>query len=245
MMNIAVIFAGGVGRRMHSREVPKQFLRLHDKPIIIHTLEVFEKSPEIDSIVVSCLKNYIGYLNDLIHQFNLNKVQAIVPGGSTGQESIYNGLVAAAKIGDRNKDIVLIHDGVRPLINEATIKNNIDSVKEHGSAITSVKAKETILVVDDKESIDNVPDRSHSRLARAPQSFYLDDILSAHEQAIKEGRDDFIDSCSMMTYYGHRLYLIQGPQENIKVTTPDDFYIMRALLDAKEDYQIYGLDDKN
>lgn len=244
-MNIAVIFAGGVGRRMHSREVPKQFLRLHDKPIIIHTLEVFEKSPEIDSIVVSCLKNYIGYLNDLIHQFNLNKVQAIVPGGSTGQESIYNGLVAAAKIGDRNKDIVLIHDGVRPLINEATIKNNIDSVKEHGSAITSVKAKETILVVDDKESIDNVPDRSHSRLARAPQSFYLDDILSAHEQAIKEGRDDFIDSCSMMTYYGHRLYLIQGPQENIKVTTPDDFYIMRALLDAKEDYQIYGLDDKN
>ena len=100
-----------------------------------------------------------------------------------------------------------------------------------------------ILVVDDEESIDSVPDRSHSRLARAPQSFYLKDILSAHERAIEENKYDFIDSCSMMTYYGHRLYLVDGPQENIKITTPDDFYTMRALLDAREDAQIYGLED--
>lgn len=242
-MNIGVIFAGGVGRRMHSKDIPKQFLKLHDKPIIIHTLEIFEESPAIDAIVISCLPDYIGYLRNLVSKYGLTKVLKIVPGGKTGQESIFNGLKAAEKIGDREKDIVLIHDGVRPLISQKTILKNIQSVKEHGSAITSVKAKETILVVDDKESIIKVPDRSKSRLARAPQSFFLDDILSAHEKARKEGKYNFIDSCSMMTYYGKRLYLVEGPKENIKITTPDDFYTMRALLDAKENAQIYGLDD--
>ncbi|MEE6635747.1 IspD/TarI family cytidylyltransferase [Limosilactobacillus pontis] len=242
-MNIAVIFAGGVGRRMHSKDIPKQFLRLHDKPIIIHTLELFERNSNIDAIIVACLKDYIGYLNKLVSEYSLKKVQKIVPGGDTGQESIFNGLKAAASIGNRDKDIVLIHDGVRPLINDNTINDNIKSVKKFGSAITSVKAKETIIVVDDEENIVSVNDRSRSRLARAPQSFYLNDILSAHEQAIKENKFDFIDSCSMMTYYGKKIHLIDGPQENIKITTPDDFYTMRALLDAKENAQIYGLDD--
>lgn len=242
-MNIALIFAGGVGKRMHSKDIPKQFLKLHDKPIIIHTLELFEESPEVDAVVISCVKNYMGYMNELVNKYNLKKVQLIVPGGKTGQESIYNGLKAAEKVGDRDKDIVLIHDGVRPLINSKTIHDNIESVKKHGSAITSVKAKETILVVNDDEKVVSVNDRSMSRLARAPQSFYLEDILSAHERAIEEGKGDFIDSCSMMKYYGKDLYLIDGPQENIKITTPDDFYTMRALLDAKENAQIYGLED--
>ncbi|MDD1401138.1 IspD/TarI family cytidylyltransferase [Limosilactobacillus reuteri] len=242
-MNIAVVFAGGVGKRMHSKDIPKQFLKLHDKPIIIHTLELFERNSNIDAIIVACLKDYIGYLNELVSKYSLKKVQKIVPGGSTGQESIYNGLKAAASIGNRNKDIVLIHDGVRPLINDNTINRNIKSVRKFGSAITSVKAKETIIVVDDEENIVSINDRSHSRLARAPQSFYLNDILSAHERAIKENKFDFIDSCSMMTFYGKKIHLIDGPQENIKITTPDDFYTMRALLDAKENAQIYGLDD--
>lgn len=242
-MNIGVIFAGGVGKRMHSKDIPKQFLKLHDKPIIIHTLEIFEESPDIDAIIISCLPNYIGYLGNLVKKYGLTKVQSIVPGGKTGQESIYHGLKAAEMIGDRKKDIVLIHDGVRPLISKKTIEDNIKSVKKNGSAITSVKAKETILIVDDKETIVKVPDRSRSRLARAPQSFYLNDILSAHEKAIREGKKDFIDSCSMMTFYGKRLHLVEGPKENIKITTPDDFYTMRALLDAKENAQIYGLDD--
>ena len=102
--------------------------------------------------------------------------------------------------------------------------------------------KETVLIVDDDNGIDEVPDRSRSRLARAPQSFWLKDIIGAHRKAIAENRHDFIDSCSMMQYYGHKLYLIDGPFENIKITTPDDFYTMRALLDARENEQIYGLD---
>lgn len=242
-MITAVIFAGGVGKRMHSKDIPKQFLKLHDKPIIIHTLELFEKNSSIDSIVISCLKNYIGYLNSLVTHYNLKKVQKIVPGGKSGQESIFNGLKAASDIGRGKDDIVLIHDGVRPLINNKTINDNILAVKKYGSAITSVKAKETIIVVDDDDNIKSINDRSRSRLARAPQSFYLNDILTAHERAIKEGKNDFIDSCSMMQFYGKKLHLVEGPQENIKITTPDDFYTMRALLDAKENAQIYGLDE--
>lgn len=242
-MNTAVIFAGGVGKRMHSKDIPKQFLKMHGVPIIVHTLNLFQDSLEIDAIVVACVSNYINYMSQLVQKYNLNKVKKIVPGGKTGQESIYNGLKAAAQIGNRKKDIVLIHDGVRPLINEKTIHDNIASVRKHGSAITSVKAKETILIVDNNEVITKVPDRSHSRLARAPQSFYLNDILSAHERAISENKFDFVDSCSMLTYYGKKLYLVDGPQENIKITTPDDFYTMRALLDAKENAQIYGFEE--
>ncbi|WEV56573.1 2-C-methyl-D-erythritol 4-phosphate cytidylyltransferase [Ligilactobacillus acidipiscis] len=242
-MNTAVIFAGGVGSRMHSKDLPKQFLKMHGKPIIIHTLELFEDNSEIDNIVVSCLADWMEYLKKLVKKYNLKKVKLIVKGGRSGQESIYNGLKAAEIVGNRKGDIVLIHDGVRPLINSKTISDNIASVKKNGSAITSVKVKETILIVDKDESINEVPNRAASRLARAPQSFYLDDILRAHERAINENKFDFIDSCSMMQYYGKKLYLVNGPQENIKITTPDDFYTMRALLDAKENAQIYGLEE--
>ena len=242
-MNIGVIFAGGVGKRMNSRVKPKQFINVYGKPIIIHTLEVFEEHEEIDGIVVACLKDWIPYLEELLEKFNIKKVKKIVPGGSSGQESIYNGLVAAEELAAGEKSVVLIHDGVRPLIYHRTISDNIASVKEHGSAITSVTVKETVLVVSKDNSIDSVPKREDTRLARAPQSFYLDEIIGAYRKAMAENRYDFIDSCSMMQYYGKKLYLIEGPQENIKITTPDDFYTMRALLDAKEEAQIYGLEE--
>lgn len=242
-MNIAVIFAGGVGARMRSKTKPKQFLEMHGKPIIIHTLEIFDNNPEIDNIVVSCIEDWIPYLNELIKHFNIKKVKSVVPGGMTGQLSIYNGLCAAEEIACGEKSVVLIHDGVRPLINDKVINDNIISVREKGSAITTVKVKETVMVVNQDFSIDYIPDRENSRLARAPQSFWLEDILMVHRKALQEGKKDFIDSCTMMQYYHKKLFLIDGPSENIKVTTPDDFYIMRAILDAKEDSQIYDLDD--
>lgn len=243
-MNIGVIFAGGVGKRMNSRVKPKQFLNVYGKPIIIHTLEVFDNHPDIDAIAVACLKEWIPYLETLIEKYNLKKVKKIVPGGQNGQESIFNGLKAAEEIASGEKSVVLIHDGVRPMIYRKTIDDNIQSVKEHGSAITSVTVKETVLMVSDDNSISSVPNRADTRLARAPQSFYLDEILAAHYKAIEEKKYDFIDSCSMMQYYGKKLYLIDGPQENIKITTPDDFYMMRALLDAKEEAQIFGLESQ-
>lgn len=242
-MNIGVIFAGGVGKRMNSRVKPKQFINVYGKPIIIHTLEIFENHEEIDAIIVACLESWIPYLNDLLEKFNIHKVVKVVPGGGSGQESIYNGLVAAEEVAGGERSIVLIHDGVRPLIHAKTISDNIASVKEHGSAITSVKVKETVLVVSEDNSIDSVPKREDTRLARAPQSFYLDEILAAHRKSMEENLPGFIDSCSLMQHYGKKLYLIEGPQENIKITTPDDFYTMRALLDAKEEAQIYGLEE--
>ena len=244
-MNIAVIFAGGVGMRMRSRTKPKQFLEMHGKPIIIHTIEIFEQHSDIDAIVVVCVEEWISYLEDLLSKFNIKKVKKIVAGGTSGQQSIYHGLCAAESITTDERSIVLIHDGVRPLINEKVIFDNINSVKMYNSAITTVKVKETIMVVDENSMIKHIPERKNSRLARAPQSFWLEDIISAHRKAIEDGKTEFIDSCSMMQYYGKKLFLVDGPEENIKVTTPDDFYIMRAMLDAKENSQIYGFEESD
>lgn len=241
-MNIAVIFAGGTGTRMNSKDKPKQFLKMHDKPIIIHTLEKFQNNENIDAIVIACIKQWINHLSQLIEYYHISKVKRIVPGGETGQMSIYAGLNAAKDIAEGKNAIVLIHDGVRPLINDDVINKNIASVIKNGSAITSVNVTETIMEVNDDASIKYIPDRTHSRLARAPQSFLLDEILDVHNKALLEGKKDFIDSCTMMSHYGKKMYLIDGPIENIKVTTPQDFYIMRAILDAQENSQIYGLE---
>ena len=229
---------------MHSKERPKQFLEMYNKPIIIHTLEHFQNHPMIDAIVVVCIESWIPYLKELLYKFRIGKVKAVVPGGETGQLSIFHGLKAAKEIAENKRAIVLIHDGVRPLITEKLITDNIESVKMYGSAITSAKVKETILVVDEKDSsIDYVPSRNNSRVAKAPQSFWLDDILATHEKALEKGETIWVDSCTMMQEYGFKMHLIDGPSQNIKITTPEDFYTMRAILEAKENEQIYGFED--
>jgi 2-C-methyl-D-erythritol 4-phosphate cytidylyltransferase len=242
-MNIGVIFAGGVGSRMHSKERPKQFLELYNKPIIIHTLEHFENNNEIDAIVIACVADWIPYLEKLLYKFRIEKVKKIVSGGKTGQLSIYNGLRAARDIAGDEKSIVLIHDGVRPLISSQLLSDNIASVKKYGSSITAGVVKETIVVVDEDLEVEQVPSRAKSRVAKAPQSFWLDDILAVHEQALTDGEDNSIDSCTLMKQYGKKLHMIDGPYENIKITTPDDFYMMRAILEAKENNQIYGFEE--
>lgn len=242
-MNIAVIFAGGTGKRMHTKERPKQFLELYNKPIIIHTIEHFDRHPMIDEIIVVCLESWIPYMKKLLYQFRLEKVKKIVPGGDSGQLSIYNGLKAAKEISSGDNSIVLIHDGVRPIINETLISQNIESVKKYGSAITTCTVKETVLVVgEDQTTIDYIPSRKNSRIAKAPQSFWLNDILGVHEKALANNQTDWIDSCTMMQEYGYKMHLIDGPSQNIKITTPEDFYTLRAILEAKENEQIYGLE---
>lgn len=240
-MNIGIIFAGGVGSRMHSKERPKQFLTLNGKPIIVHTIKHFQKCDDIDAIVVVCIKDWIEYFNDLVYKYRLTKIRKVIDGGKTGQLSIYNGLLAAEEISNKPDDIVLIHDGVRPLINKELISKNIECVKKHGSCITCSIVKETIIEINDDSSIKNIPDRAHSRVAKAPQSFYLGDILKVHRAALKNNKVDYIDSCTMMREAGYNLHMIDGPYENIKITTPDDFYTMRAILEAKENEQIYGI----
>ncbi|MBQ9334663.1 MAG: 2-C-methyl-D-erythritol 4-phosphate cytidylyltransferase [Lachnospiraceae bacterium] len=245
-MTIAVIFAGGAGKRMNSVDKPKQFLELYQKPIIIRTLEHFERHDEIDAIVVVCIEEGISYLKELLDEYRIQKVIKIVPGGETGQDSIYKGLVAAKEIssehfdekdGNKSEDtIVLIHDGVRPMINAQLISDNIESVRQFGSAITTGGVTETILETDGNKIV-KVPERKDSRVAKAPQSFYLRDILNAHEKAIEEGKHDYIDSCTLMQHYGYSLNLVDGPAENIKITTQMDYYLCRAFYEAEEDEQ--------
>ncbi len=241
-MNIAVIFAGGVGERMHTKTLPKQFLELYGKPIIIHTIEKFELHPDVDAIIIVCVKGWSKYLRDLLKKYHIAKVKAVVEGGKTGQLSIYSGIKKAVELYGEDNNIVMIHDGVRPLITEKTISDNIDSVIRNGNAITTAMVKETVLVVDSSSNgIDYVTDRKKSRVARAPQSFWLKDIYEAHEIFLEKGIDNCIDSCTMMQDLGKKLYLVDGPDENIKITTVSDYYAMRAMLEAKENGQIYGI----
>lgn len=238
-MNIGVIFAGGVGSRMHTKDKPKQFLNIFNKPVIIHTLEHFQNNENIDAVVIACIESYLDLMNELVAKYRMDKVRKIVPGGETGQLSIYNGLCAAAEVAGNEKSIVLIHDGVRPLINSQLLTDNIETVKKFGNCITAGIVKETIVVIDDDYAIQEVPSRAHSRVAKAPQSFWLDDILGTHKKAMSEGITNSIDSCTLMQQYGYTMHMIDGPYENIKITTPDDFFTMRAILETKENEQIY------
>ncbi|MBQ1727891.1 MAG: 2-C-methyl-D-erythritol 4-phosphate cytidylyltransferase [Treponema sp.] len=238
-MTNVLIFAGGSGVRMNTRARPKQFLQFYGKELIIHTLENFQNHPEIDGIVVVCIEDWIPYLKKLLEKYQIDKVKSVVPGGATGQESIYRGLVAIHEYAD-DDSIVLVHDGVRPFVNESLISDCIKSVKEHGSAITVTPAIETIVTSKDGK-ITGITDRSKCYHAKAPQCFILGELLSAHEKARKEGNTNMIDSASLMQHYGRELYTVMGNFDNIKITTPADFYTFKALYEVREQQQIFGL----
>ena len=237
MANIAVIFAGGTGKRMNTKSKPKQFLELHNKPILVYTLEEFDHHPEIDGIVLVVLEEWIDYCRELVSRFGLTKVKAVIAGGSSAMESQRNGLKKAAEIFPEDS-VVLIHDGVRPLIDEETISANIESVKTKGSAITVTPAIETITIKNETGEIGQIIERSKVEMARAPQSFYLKEILEAQEAAIAEGLTNMTDSCTLMKHFNKKLVTVPGERNNIKITTPEDFYTFRALYDAKENQQL-------
>ena len=241
-MNIALIFAGGTGQRMNTKTKPKQFLELHGKPIIVHTIDHFENHPMIDAIAIACLKDWIPQLKSILKKYHIKKVRWIVPGGETSQMSVKNGLhILSEDPSVPDDSIVLIHDGVRPLIDEDTISQNITCALRYGNAVTVVPATETIINVTEKEEIANILDRNRCMMARAPQTFRLADILSAHRKAEAEGLTDMIDSAMLMSHYGTTLHIVEGPFENIKITTPPDYYVFRAFYEAKENSQIWGL----
>ena len=237
-MNVGLIFAGGIGSRMNARALPKQFLELNGKPIIIHTLERFEEHPDIDAIAVVILPSYRSHLIRLLNRYEIGKVKWIVDGGATGQMSRHAGLKAiAADCPDSS--IVLIHDGVRPLINAQLISDNIESVVLHGSGVTCTKFNETV-VSSPTQEIDDVIPREHIYAAQAPQSFRLGEILGLYERAVGDAELDSIDSCVLMHRYGHTVHRVDGPRSNIKITTAEDFYVCRAFFEVIENSQIVG-----
>ena len=237
-MNIAIILAGGVGKRMHAKDKPKQFLMVHGKPIIVHTVEVFQNHSEIDGIIVVCVKDWIDYMEEMKYRYRLDKIGAIVQGGETGQLSIYNGLEAAAQIYGVEKNIVLIHDGVRPLVSKKTISDNIISVKKYGNAVTCAPTKESVVLISEEGSIEEVVERNAARTAKAPESFYLKDILEASKESIEKGINNEIDSCTLMFHHGMKMHVVEGEYDNIKITTPEDFFTFRAIYDARENEQL-------
>lgn len=238
-MAAALIFAGGTGRRMNTRSKPKQFLELHGKPIIIYTLEHFEYHEDIQKITVVCLTDWITELKGLLKRYGITKVARIIPGGETGHDSIYYGL-AAMKEDTGDDEIVLIHDGVRPLINEELISRNIEAVEKYGSAITVEAARESIVRCIDGKNVSEVPPRGQMYTAKAPQSFRYGEILKLYERAQKEGVQT-IDSSHLCSLYHVPMHVVESTKNNLKITEPADYYMYRALYEAMESQQIFGI----
>lgn len=228
--NIAVVFAAGFGERMRGCTRPKQFLEVHGKPVLAYTLEHFQRHEEIHGIVLVTMADWIDYCRNMIQAWKLDKTDAIIPGGDTSQESICIGLETARKLYSE-KDIVLIHDGVRPLIDSQTITHCIQCVRQYGTAITVSPQMETVMMRDKEHEDYEIVERDRCQVARAPQCFYLRDILDVQRKALREHMSKFIDCASLMEYYGHSLHAVRGPDDNIKITTAVDYYVFRSILE--------------
>lgn len=239
-MNHALIFAGGTGIRMHTTGKPKQFLELYGKPIIIYTLEVFDRHPEIDDIVIPCVSGWESYLEDLLQKYNIKKVRKVLTGGKDTQESKMKAL-NYLKTYCKDDDIILLHDAVRPLVTGKLISDNIEAVKKYGSAITAVPFTETGIVSDDQETTSKTIIRNSMYIAKAPQSFYFKDVYAAHEAGESMPYTITIDTCSLMTELGKTLHLVPCETTNIKITTPEDYFIFKALIDLRESNDIFGI----
>ncbi len=239
-MNIAIVFAGGSGQRMKNSAKPKQFLELYGKPIIIFTLEAFERHPEIDMVVVPCIAGWEDYLRGLLDKFGIKKVKKIITGGKDTQESKMNAL-HYLQTQCRDDDIVILHDAVRPLINEKMITDNLESVRKYGSAICAVPFTETAIVSDDGSTTSKTIVRNTLYVAKAPQGFYFKDVMEAHMAGEDMPYTVTIDTCSLMTELGKTLHLMPCETTNIKITTAEDFFIFKALVDLQESRDIFGL----
>jgi 2-C-methyl-D-erythritol 4-phosphate cytidylyltransferase len=230
-MNIALLIAAGVGSRMR-QSIPKQFLHVEDKPVIIYTLEAFQKHPEIHEIAVVCLEGWHEILRAYAKQYNISKLRVIVNGGTVGQESIKNGLVAL-KEGHMESDIVLIHDAIRPMVSQEIISDALVQCVQYGSAVSFVPCTEVMLLTEDHLTSTALIDREQLIRTQTPQTFSLGKLLWAHEEAAKQGITNSIATCSLMTELGENVHFSLGSEKNIKLTTMDDIDIFRAMLNIK------------
>lgn len=233
-MNIAVIIAGGVGKRME-QEIPKQFINVYDKPVLFYTLEGFQNHPMIDAIELVCIESWIGAADAYARQYHITKLQWIVPGGETGQESIRNGVYhLEGKCND--DDIVVIHDGIRPLVDESVLTDVIVKCTKYGNAVTSMPYNEQIFVVDDEVSTIQYIPRETLRRVSTPQAYKFGKLVWAYHEAYEKeiGIYGSAYTNTMMVELGERLYFAVGSDKNIKLTTPDDLEVFRAYLRSKD-----------
>ena len=232
-MNIALITAGGTGTRMNNN-IPKQFLNIEDKPLIIYTLEKFQTHPSIDAICVTCLKGWQEILKAYALQFNITKLKWIVTGGATGQESIHNGLMTVAKECSE-EDIIMIHDGNRAMVSHDIISDSLRICREKGSAVAAIPCTEAIFRCEDEDnqySNISIPREAVVR-TQTPHSYPVKKLLWAHEEAEKQNIENTAASCVLMQMLGETVYFSSGSEKNLKITTNDDLQIFKALLNVK------------
>ncbi len=227
-MNIALIIAGGRGMRM-GQEIPKQFLTVEDKPVIAYTMEAFEKHPDIDVIAVVCVEGWDSILAAYARQYGISKLRHIVPGGENGQASIRNGVFELERRYAAD-DLVLIHDAIRPLVSPEIISGCIATARERGSAIVTIPCQEAMLETADQLSSARVVPRENLKRTQTPQGFPLGRIAEAHRRALARGIVNSVASCTMMVELGEPVCFCAGSEKNIKLTTPEDLEIFRALL---------------
>ena len=236
-MNIALLTAAGTGTRMH-QDIPKQFIHVDNKPVIIHTMEAFQKHPSIDGIIVVTLDSWEEVLWAYAKQFNVTKLRWVVPGGETGQESIRNGLDKLKEEFPTENITVMVHDGNRPLVSSEIISDSLATFAKRGNAVAVIPCTE--VVFESQDGISSCVSTEREKLFRTqtPHTYKLKDLLWAHEEAKKRGIKGTAASCMLMKELGKETFFSKGSEENIKITTLDDLRIFKALLHTRQDYWI-------
>ena len=231
-MTVALLTAAGVGTRM-GQDIPKQFLHIYDKPVIIYTLERFERNPQIDSICVVTLPDWLEFIRTYARQFGIRKLKWVVPGGATGQESIKNGLMAIGKDSPSNC-VVMIHDGNRPMIDNDIIGDSLSVFRQKGSAVAVIPCTEVVFKGRDvKESSVEIP-REELWRTQTPHTYTLAKLLWACEQAEQKGLSGMAAMCQLMCRLGEVTHFSKGSEKNLKLTTMDDIDIFKALLNTEK-----------
>lgn len=235
-MNIGLIIAGGSGNRM-GQDIPKQFMHVDGAPIIIMTMQAFERHPDVDAIAVVCLKGWETVLQSYANQFSIKKLKWIFPGGETGMESIHNGIYGLKEAGCDDEDLVLIHDSVRPLLSQEIISSNIAICKAYGYAITGIQCREAILESEDGFTTTKSIPRDRLIRTQTPQTFRLGNIIQAHEEAKEKGISNSVASCTLIAELGtdRVMHIVPGSEKNIKITTVEDLEMIKALMHTSKE----------
>ncbi len=242
-MNYGLILAGGVGQRMRRTGMPKQFLEVFGKPIIIYTLQKFEYCEDIDEVVIVCHSSWKDYMEAMIQRYGIKKVEAVISGGKDRQDSVRNGLKYIQENGASDADVVVIHDGVRPLIQENILSENVRVAKKYGSAMTVRPVIESVVITaNDEAKFEDFKKRDETYSLTAPQSFQLHVLTEAYKN-IEDGETPMplLDSALVYTYLGNKIHIIKENNNNIKVTTPEDYYILKAMIELEENRYVFGI----
>lgn len=232
-MNYVILLAGGVGKRMGA-DIPKQFIKVKGKPIIVYSIENFQRNEQIEKIVVVCVKDWIDHVKELVKEYGLTKVEWVIEGGSTGHDSIKNG-VFFLKDKVNPDDYIIVHDAVRPILPQKAINEVLRVAHEKGNASSSIVCHPPIVYTEDGESGVKDIDREHVMLTASPQAYNFSLALSCYEKAEAENKNNFTFTSSLLIHYGERVYFAKGTTSNIKVTKKEDIALFEALLNVPEE----------